>query len=115
MRSEGRGGRTIRRREGSPMMGVKRSAAVRPRGLGAPFVCRGVSPAGPFVSSVRGGRKYSRSLRGPTTWQTQAARYHEYARCARQLFALNYLVRVSLFIEYRGCLYIFLRRACVPR
>lgn len=109
--------RAIRRREGrgGPMMGVKRSAKERPRNRRiVPFVCRGVSLEGPFVYSLNGGGIRG-PLRGPHDggpWASRALFGTKYARCA-QLWPLNYLVRVSLFIEYRACL--FLRRACVPR
>lgn len=52
-------------------------------------------------------------MRGPHGGPRAVALFGtKYARCA-QLWPLNYLVRVSLFIEYRACL--FLRRACVSR
>jgi len=103
-----------RRREKSlpPLMGVKCSAKERPRSVPCPFVCRGVSLEGPFVSSrteVGGKSLYGAHMANPAAFIR-----HEITQDARNYGPLNYLVRVSLFIEYRACL--FLRRVCVlPR
>lgn len=67
----GRRARTIRRREEPPMMGVKCSAKERPRSVSCPFVCRGVSLEGPFVSSrteVGGKSLYGAHMANPAAF-----------------------------------------------
>lgn len=72
----------------------------------SPFVCRGVFARKSLCILPNGGR-HPRSP-GGAHMAKQPGRSRlfgtKYARCA-QLWSLNYLVRVSLFIEYR-CLFI---------
>lgn len=97
------------------MMGVKRSAKERPRNRRTvPFVCRGVSLESPFVRARTndGGREgVPRSAYG--AHMANRVIRHEIRKMRAIMASQLSRVRVSLFIEYRVCL--FLRRACVPR
>jgi len=69
--ARGRRARTSRRRAEPPMMGVKCSAKGRPRSVPCPFVCRGVSLEGPFVSSrteVGGKSLYGAHMANPVAF-----------------------------------------------